>query len=341
MNFSILIEGSDSEYNQAMADALLKINNKYEITVDNHLNKSQKCKYSVILINNLNDSTGKIIWRYNNFKMHDKLNPITKYNKFQDIRILHQELLHIWQFHKEFNVNYTLDDKKIICVFSGMGGCGKTSFSKALAKELSYSGEKVLYVNIEMFSSQTLYFPKLNISHNINHYLYYLYKDNKNIPSAEGYVNVDNNGIYYFEIGETFNELLYLKNKELFISSIISDLNPDSIILDMDILETSNLIGWMNISNIMVMIEENNKIGKLKNDILSEELSIQLNASDIKFYKIINKQKNYDSTYNKEEFILPFEEESFIFDNGLIEINLDNNYGMGVRKFARNIRFRQ
>ena len=65
MSCSILISGSDIDYNKALCNALLKITNVYEITLsEKRFDKRSSKNYFAVIINNTENDIGEIIWKY-------------------------------------------------------------------------------------------------------------------------------------------------------------------------------------------------------------------------------------------------------------------------------------
>ena len=97
MSCSILISGSDIDYNKALCNALLKITNVYEITLsEKRFDKRSSKNYFAVIINNTENDIGEIIWKYApQGNLHDKFPLKEKYNKFQDVRILSNKLTEI------------------------------------------------------------------------------------------------------------------------------------------------------------------------------------------------------------------------------------------------------
>lgn len=341
MSCSILISGSDIDYNKALCNALLKITNVYEITLsEKRFDKRSSKNYFAVIINNTENDIGEIIWKYApQGNLHDKFPLKEKYNKFQDVRILSNKLIYRWQYDKRAYFDTASLKSNIICIFSASCGVGKTSFARALSKECSGTGESVLYINGEIIPSQNLYFSKIESNKTINRYLYHVYRSKHGRLSCKGYITKDMHDIYYFNMPDSSNELMSITDVEQFIGSVVSDSDFDKIILDIDFCGIENLVKWLKISTIKVMIEEENYTSQFKNQILMKQLNLLSGEDKNDVIKIINKCKQYSLENQNSEFVLPFEEESFRYVDGLIDINLDKNYGMGVKKFARGIKF--
>ena len=107
-------------------------------------------------------------------------------------------------------------EKKIIAVYSPVGGSGKTTLSILLAKNLSLSRAKVLYLNFERVSSMAGIFNNDGIN-NMTDIFFAAKTNKKNIPAKILSNAVQNQAskIYYINPAESCTEYAQMTDEEI------------------------------------------------------------------------------------------------------------------------------
>ena len=108
---------------------------------------------------------------------------------------------------------------RLICVYSPIGGCGKTTFSMALAECLAaaHPEDKVLYLNLEGAADWKMFFHNRS-PYNLSDFLYCMLLEDKNSDKLEGYLmelaEKQANGVLFIKPCTSFEDLNVLDTQE-------------------------------------------------------------------------------------------------------------------------------
>jgi len=89
---------------------------------------------------------------------------LKKINKYQRVSQMAAEILELYAKASEHNRNAEANKAGITAVWSPVGGVGKTTVALALASRKASDGKQVLYLNLEPFSSTSVYFDSVGKS---------------------------------------------------------------------------------------------------------------------------------------------------------------------------------
>ncbi len=237
-----------------------------------------------------------------------------------------------------------LKKSQTILFCSAEGGTGKTSVALGLAQELTrYHGKKVLYISYEEFESTNSYF-KESKEKSITNYLYYIYKNKKNIAPVDSFTVSDDYGVKSFSSLGGRNQLKLLNVEELSdLFNIIQENGDfDYIFIDNDTsLKEENL--WL-----FSICDKICKIEKWGNKTKEESFIKYLKHSlgDHIFDKMITVINFFDSdecsTENMGKIFIEKDDESFSLckneeGNEIININIDQEFGMGIKELSTKL----
>lgn len=145
----------------------------------------------------------------------------------------------IKRIYKTIDKVVTFDDEynegKLITVTSPSGGIGKTAISVGIANKIALHGKKVLYLNMEEFSSLEEIFGENNNKSNISDLFYNVNEEDKIKDIILSMVNKGKDGIWYINGPNSVLDLAELKSRE--VTKAVSFLKKytdfDYIILDL------------------------------------------------------------------------------------------------------------
>lgn len=190
---------------------------------------------------------------------------------------------------------------RVISVYSPVGGIGKSSICAALAINMSASGYKVFYLNMESTPSTSCFFHDKN-NNNLSTVLFSIKGKSQNTQlKMEGAKCFDStNGVYYFTPPDSTFEIEEMQPEEL---KILVDLLKTSGQYDYVFIDLSSSISM---NNIALLEACDRIILPIDQDISSE---IKLSALNEEL-KILNQQKSIN-LLEKTKIVL----NKFICDN--------------------------
>jgi cellulose biosynthesis protein BcsQ len=173
---------------------------------------------------------------------------------------LHQLLTRILAYYTERNLGGVVPSKKttqVVSLFSSVGSSGKTSAAIHLAKQLSFRGKRVFYLNLESLSSVNQLLQG-GEQQNFSQILYYLRSSPALLgPKLELLKSYDpRSGIDYLTPCNHIRELQEMSGEDIriLVEALVSLKSYDYILLDLEAsvhfrimksIEVSDLVLWM------------------------------------------------------------------------------------------------
>jgi cellulose biosynthesis protein BcsQ len=190
---------------------------------------------------------------------------------------------------------------KVISVYSPVGGIGKTSICVALATNMSASGHKVFYLNMESTPSTSCFFHDKNDS-NLSTVLFSIKGKSQNTQlKMEGAKCFDStNGVYYFAPPDSTFEIEEMQPEELktLVDLLKSSGQYDYVFIDLSSSISRNNIALLEACDRIILPIDQDINSEVKLSALKKEL------------KILNQQKSIN-LLDKVEMVL----NKFICDN--------------------------
>lgn len=239
---------------------------------------------------------------------------------------------------KEIPKNH--ESTKLLGFFSPSGGTGKTVASIAVARYLSSSHKKVLYLNFEDIPSTNAFFLLEDRRKNLSDFLYYFFtKEEMNLASLiKGFVSKDRWQVDFFNPQKNYNDLLQLSADEVkhLLDSFCQSSDYDYICVDLSCsLSPINLLILTMCYKRFNIINDNltsrHKLNMLNDFCNSSEGAEFLDSSTLVINQCQSKVKD-DS-----EFTIDDDPMSFRYENGLCQIALDGKFGKGIYRIVEYI----
>lgn len=259
--------------------------------------------------------------------------PYRTIDKYQPLPWLEENIMAFF-LEKEDQATYFIKqsgNSRIITSYSATSSVGKTTYLLNLSNELQKKNFRVLYLNLEMMHSTSLYLCDENKQKESSEVIYYVQKRSPKLLSLfQKYKRIDvSTGITYFNFINNPLEMLDFSSSdvEFLINAIKSTNEFDFIIIDIDSGLNERNQKVLSMSDKIVFLCENNSVSVFKTNLLIEEFKAIHNI-DIKTtekYMIVLNKVTGESTLlwqDNDVMFLPFIQEwlelskpETIFDN--------------------------
>ena len=244
MKITILIASNHEDYTENLSKVLSQNHSDFVcVSMCTSLEKAKEAlaehKYDVALlepyfigkIDLSNIHLPLVLWTEE--EKHDVPETLKKISKYQRVSSLIISIMEHYSKVSEHEHNIKSDNANITAVWSPVGGVGKTSVSLALAAKKASDGKQALYLNLEPFSSTSVYFNSAGKSISTVFDM---------IEAGEGNVNILTQGILrrdmtdsisYFCCPESFDDINVLSLDN--VSSLITACSEltEELIIDM------------------------------------------------------------------------------------------------------------
>lgn len=156
---------------------------------------------------------------------------------------------------------------KTICVYSPVGGAGKTTVALSLASLIANRGFRVLYLNFESISSYGAYL-KQDGGKNMGEVIAGMEKKINISLKIKSIVKADSRGIMYFEEFSSVYDMEEITDEdlEMLVNAVSGSDICDYIIMDMDSAYDKKARRAIQISTANVIVSPNNGFGLRKLD---------------------------------------------------------------------------
>ena len=240
---------------------------------------------------------------------------------------------------------------KLIGFYSPSGGAGTTSVSISVARELSrYHDKKVLYLNLEEFSSSSFYMDDSSADRSISDFLYYVLEKKINglCTYADGFTFQDLYGVEAFRHEGGLNELRQLSRDEIdgLFRALTGCRRYDFIILDLGHSINDAISASISYCSIVAVVFSDHVIQRHKCEIFTRYLMEKELAKEEKMIFIRNRAEFIREIEHRDETLtdcvkseIPIEDDpnSFCFHNKSMTVSIDHIFGIGVKKIADEI----
>jgi len=267
--------------------------------------------------------------------------------KYKNVKEIIKEILLAYNLFTGKRV-MTLNDNncRMVSVYSGAGGLGKTSIAIGLAQEFSrFRQKKVLYINYEEWDNTGEYFgfEKEDQPNSVSDYLYYLSRGKQ--VNLESFLVVDEFGICFFKPVTGRNLLKNLNKEDLcnFFNQIIGAESIDYVIIDCNNCLDENTLWLLKNANHVVYLSDDGFPVKARNSSNKDEFVIRfleekINDISQRIIKVSNMNEDYESRQDGNGTIyVQRDPASFHFENGRIKISVERGFGQGIRAIADQV----
>ncbi len=240
----------------------------------------------------------------------DEYSTIKKYQKLDkfvnDILFIYSE--------KTGDSSYILSndgEKKIISIYSPVGGSGKTTLSILLAKNLSLSGAKVLYLNFERVSSMAGIFNNDGIN-NLTDVFFAARTNKKSIPTKilSNVVQNQASKIYYINPAESCTEYAQMSDDEIMdiINAAEGLTEFDYVVLDFVGEFNKRVFDILKKSKKVLFPYLNNELSKQKVNLFVSEMKKLKYEKSILSKTIFIENMAYEKNFDNDVLKIPFNE---------------------------------
>lgn len=354
---TILLKGKDMDYCKALTRSISQLSRELLITIAAQAdqNGTDFENYDLIVYEGcvqnefLLKRPGSILLaedRKDQCK-HQEAGFFTLY-KYGNVKELIKDILLIFNLVTGKKVTILSDNNcKIVSVYSGFGGAGKTSLSIGLAQEFGrFRDKNTLYVNFEEWDHTEKYFEvqSENRLNSIGDYLYYSSRGRK--VNLDSFLGKDGYGTHYFKPVAGRNQLKTLTGEEFsdFINNLIEAEWLEYIIFDCSNCLDENTLWLLKNSYTIVYIFDNRYAADSRVSVENVDPVIQYLKEKTTpgiLERMINvangKEADEIELENQETIFMESDPGSFQSTNGKIQINIERGFGQGIRKLADKI----
>lgn len=299
MKIKIAILDSDTVYLQRLVNTFYsKYPNKLEIysftELDTAVNALTELNPSVFLANqtfemDLNKIPSTCAFAYLlNSPGINEFNGKAALCKFQKLEQIYKQILNLYSSIAGNTSNKPkISDRKskIITFVSPSGGVGSSSMAAACAMHFAAQSHKVLYFNLELYSSTDVIFAA-DGQFCMSDVIFALKNKKVNLSiKLESYVKRDKSGVYFFSQPKLALDMLELQweDTERLLSELISSAEYEYIIVDADFGLSPDKLKLYSESDAIVLVSDGSEISNLKLFRAHKAASILAAASDDSF----------------------------------------------------------
>lgn len=184
-------------------------------------------------------TVGKVILLANSHFSKDNSERFVSVFKYQPVHQLLNQIKSLYLEQHEIVVEQASEagKAKVLSFYSLVGGCGKTTVAINMARQLSLSGQKVLYISLESISSAPIWFGT-QPNQEFSEILYYVQSNSKQVAAKiDQYKKKDTESdCYYIEPLTHIKEIEDVSSKDIhgLLEHIVSSCHYDYILLDCD-----------------------------------------------------------------------------------------------------------
>lgn len=316
---SLVIADVDEAYVESMVDFLASNHSKrFQISsftredfLGKHLTQSAK-KIDILLISpELYDDSiprekiGALIV-LSSGRFQTEIKDSVSINKYQQADKIASDIINIFTEKNKSEIVLASGSKstKVVCVYSPVGGAGKTSIAVGASIQCAQNGLSVFYLNLENFDSGHAYF-KCNRDQNLSHIFYYIKEKNKNLSlKIEGTRCIDPEfNVHYFLPPDSAQEIDEILPEELktLVCQLRSMSQYDVVFIDMSSSLTGQNLALLDACDEICLVLTQDTTGNEKFQALLKELNIVSRK-----YKLVLNEK-IKIVLNKYNYNIPLE----------------------------------
>ncbi|MBR4765979.1 MAG: AAA family ATPase [Clostridia bacterium] len=207
--------------------------------------------------------------------------------RFQKIDVIFNRIQKVY-LEKSAAIISSVDDGesvnvKVVNFIAASGGVGCSVAAAAFAVKCAKLGKKVLYLNLDCFSSADLYFRGEG-NGNFGNMIYYLKSKKVNLAlKHDGIVKRDENGVEFYSATNLALDMKELSLDEL--RELIAQLKTwgeyDYIVLDGLLELNSNYTSFLNTCSMIVLITDGSETSNFKTKRAIESISVLQQQSEV------------------------------------------------------------
>lgn len=195
---------------------------------------------------------------------------------------------------------------EVVCIFSPIGGSGKTSIAAGLSQCCAQKGKTVFYLNLEDIASTPMFF-NFEVSKGFSNVLYYLREKGGNLAAKiEGCWSIDPAyGVYLFAPPENSSELYEAEPEELqmLIQLLKATGRFDYVFIDLPSSFDRRALAVLEESDAILVVALSDSVSETKLRLYAKELDVVSKKRSIvlqdKMNVILNRMKDssgFDTT---------------------------------------------
>ncbi|MGI6731103.1 MAG: hypothetical protein ACOX5F_04280 [Anaerovoracaceae bacterium] len=367
----LLLLEKDLEYGYMLGKTISNLHNNFDVsvsTLESHIQLGKDKGYDLTLVGGYSfddqmlsslknmiilseDPVMGLDHQLNQYENNS--NPYLKVYKYSKVSQLISDLSYLFnRLTGKKSLIKASGDTKIFSFYSTQDGVGTSSISLSTARELArYRDKIVLYLSFEEIPSSNIYIKEHNKDRCLSDFLYYLFeKKQDNISlSLEGFNLQDEYGVYYFSLGDGINELSTLPKDELaeFFKILLSTKKFDYIFLDLNSRLREETFYLLNLSKAVLIIETPCIVNQYKNNIFLKYATLINQDGFLREMTLIrNRVNSYadpiieESPYAMEkeaDILIEEDADSFEIIDGIVNININNVFGLSIKSLADKI----
>ena len=207
--------------------------------------------------------------------------------RFQKIDVIFNRIQKVY-LEKSAAIISSVDDTKsgkvkVVNFIAAAGGVGCSVAAAAFASKCARLGKKVLYLNLDCFSSADIYFSGEG-SGNFGNMIYYLKSKKVNLAlKHDGIVKRDENGVEFYSATNLALDMKELSLDELreFIAQLKTWGEYDYIVLDGLFELSKNYVNFLNTCNLIVLVTDGSEPSNFKTRRAVESVSVLQQQAEV------------------------------------------------------------
>ncbi len=314
MKIKLLLAINDKEYSGYLSKVLASSKeDTFEITTilnkEQMLNENTKYVYEIIIISEdmycyfesidksklivLVDETRKVSSQF------EKFNLIKKYQRISNIK---KEVIEIYANKSEVVIKAKKGECTLSTFWSPIGGVGKTTLALAYCLQKSLQGKKVIYCNLENFSSVPSYFELAGKTIST---VFEKIDSNLDIHIQSNLSLDENTGINYFEPANNYDDINILTPEQIekFIKSC--EKICDELVLDLSSTYNEKVKTMLEISTKIYLVTNSNEVCEKRMELFYLQHNVYDKIKN-KIKYVYNKCNRNSTMYDKNSVVIPF-----------------------------------
>lgn len=210
-------------------------------------------------------------------------------SKYQKIELIYSSILSLFSDNSSYKI---IDDKvsagmaATYAFLSAAGGVGSSTLAMAAATRFAQKGEKVLYINLELFADISECFNSEGHG-NLSDLFYAIKSKSPNIAlKIESLLRKSSSGVNYIDICTSLLDLREIKESDMetLVDILTSSCSFNKIIFDIDLNYNMSTLSLLNKADSILMVSDGSYISNQKTlkalntfSILEEQFNLKIN----------------------------------------------------------------
>lgn len=310
MKIQLFIAVSDSDYLEHLSQVLIEqYEDIFEVSVCSQVKYIEEMtknhQFDVALLSS--DLAEQISVRAGRLMLYlwdgtENRNPTGKnlIQKYQRISAIVREILQQYAVVSSDRVGLQSNRGRITAVWSPSGGCGKTTVSLAYAAQKVSEGRKIVYLDLEPFSSVSLYFAQNgkslssvfeHLDGNVELFL-------RSIQQVD-----DASGIFYFCRPDNYDDIQALTSEDLTVLANAAAEKVDELVLDLGSTYDLKIRSILELADRVLLVSDSSRTSQIKLEQFRSQNDM-FEKIEKKIVLILNKG-NYKDPQNNQAIVLP------------------------------------